>query len=78
MATKLNPDEEFQKKIDRAFPANGIIALPPADSLKELILANRQLALVMLKSIPHSRERSLAFSRLEEQFLWDLLGIMRT
>lgn len=76
MATRINSEEEFQKKIDTAFPASGMLVIP-AERLKPLILAYRQQAEAVKCNIPHSRERSLAFSRLEESFIWSLLGIIR-
>lgn len=75
MGRQTNNDE-FQIKIDKAFPADGLAQFP-AEGLGDVVLACRNLAEAMMYNIPHSRERSLAFSRLEECFLWAALGVVR-
>lgn len=74
-----NPDADFQLKIDRAFPENGIVTISTEGNpaLVEFVKAAREYAMSLKATIPHSRERSLAFSRLEENFIWALLGIVR-
>lgn len=74
-----NPDADFQLKIDRAFPENGIVTISTEgnEKLTQFVQAARSYALELKATIPHSRERSLAFSRLEECFVWALLGMVR-
>lgn len=72
-----NSNEEFLKKIDQTFPETGLVLLPSTEDVKDLVLHCRSLALALMQGLPHCRERSLAFSRLEEAFLWAVLGRMR-
>lgn len=79
MAQRNNPNDDFQLKIDRTFPEDGVIFFPKAgnEGLKEILLTGRAFAIAILKHVPHSRERSLAFSRLEEALVWVIFGLMR-
>lgn len=74
-----NPDVDFQKKIDRAFPESGTLVFPIEGdaNLGEVLTTGRAFALALMRNIPHTRERSLAFSRLEECLVWGILGLMR-
>lgn len=79
MAQHNNPNNDFQLKIDRAFPADGNVYFPKpgSEGLQEILVTGRAFAQAILKHVPHSRERSLAFSRLEECLLWIIWGLMR-
>lgn len=79
MAQRNNPNDDFQLKIDRTFPADGVVFFPKpgSEGLMEVLTTGRAFAIAILKNVPHSRERSLAFSRLEECLLWVVWGLMR-
>lgn len=74
-----NPNKDFNDKINNAFPVDGVIFFPkPGDEgLMKVLKTGRAFALAILEVLPHSRERSLAFSRLEECLLWIVWGLMR-
>lgn len=74
-----DPNKDFLAKVNSAFPEEGVIFFPKPgnEGLMEILKTGRAFALAVLKYLPHSRERSLAFSRLEECLLWIVWGLMR-
>lgn len=74
-----NPNKDFLEKVDNAFPEDGVLFFPKPgnEGLMDVLKTGRAFALAILKHLPHSRERSLAFSRLEECLLWICWGLMR-
>lgn len=69
----------FLEKVNRAFPENGILSFPDPNNADviELTKACRTFALTILDKVPHSRERSLSLTALEESFSRALEGLGR-
>lgn len=76
---KNDPNADFLEKINFAFPEDGVLYFPKPghDGLMEILKTGRAFALSLAKVLPHSRERSLAFTKLEECLVWVVLGLMR-